>query len=515
MEATRTTDHSADAVWQALANRIWQDGGEIHPSLELREQSPGHRGVFCTQPIGVGETLIRLPSHLAVDGRHFPRTYDSHAADNAAVGDSTSKQLPRAASPWLRCLAAYYQASRRSEAKPYLQSLPETYETAAAWKTDEIDSFLAGTSTVGGSSIGWQADRALVEERYHGQIRPYLVACQLLEGTDPSDLSAELEEFQRASQCLSTRGFHLEKKEEDATFNDYTGPFLLPAVDLLNHAVGDKKCTTLQRDVEGNFSMQTERSITAGEEVLHSYGDSLTACQCFQTFGFVPEAAMSNVLQCHPSDPITPALLTKVSVLEACWQVIESDLPGRLGQIMQERNMEDEVWTVSVDRRRTADFISDDILIVYQHPLSNEVVTTACLPFLPICAYREASQGLLGREILEDFFLGNLVCTSLLRAIKAKLDTYTPVYWHGARVDDDAVLLRDLLASADGSDATTHQQGKHKRRLMYGLTLRLEEKACLRALQEEVRQTLHQMLSEEDYQGLSSELEQVSKKQRL
>jgi hypothetical protein len=354
-----------------------------------------------------------------------------------------------------------------------LQSLPETYET--------------------------------VEERYHGQIRPYLVACQLLEGTDPSDLSAELEEFQRASQCLSTRGFHLEKKEEDATFNDYTGPFLLPAVDLLNHAVGDKKCTTLQRDVEGNFSMQTERSITAGEEVLHSYGDSLTACQCFQTFGFVPEAAMSNVLQCHPSDPITPALLTKVSVLEACWQVIESDLPGRLGQIMQERNMEDEVWTVSVDRRRTADFISDDILIVYEQPLSNEVVTTACLPFLPICAYREASQGLLGREILEDF----------LRAIKAKLDTYTPVHWHGARVDDDAVLLRDLLASADGSDATTHQQGEQKRRLMYGLTLRLEEKACLWALQEEVRQTLHQMLSEEDYQGLSSELEQVSKKQRL
>lgn len=91
-----TEEHSADNVWQALANRIRQDGGEIHPSLELCEQSPGHRGVFCTQPIGVGETLIRLPSHLAVDGRQLPRTYDSPAADNDAVGvgDSTSKQQP-------------------------------------------------------------------------------------------------------------------------------------------------------------------------------------------------------------------------------------------------------------------------------------------------------------------------------------------------------------------------------------------------------------------------------------
>jgi hypothetical protein len=50
---------------------------------------------------------------------------------------------------------------------------------------------------------------------------------------------------------------------------------------------------------------------------------------------------------------------------------------------------------------------------------------------------------------------------------------------------------------------------------MYGLTLRLEEKACLRALQEEVRQTLHQMLNEEDYQGLPGDLEQASKKQRF
>ena len=71
-----------------------------------------------------------------------------------------------------------------------------------------------------------------------------------------------------------------------ATAGPYLGPFLLPVMDLLNHSDSPKhKVTTFQRDGQTkDFYMMAERDIEEGEEILHSYGDKLTAAQLLLTF---------------------------------------------------------------------------------------------------------------------------------------------------------------------------------------------------------------------------------------
>eukprot|EP00977_Amphora_coffeiformis_P020486 scaffold8306_cov171-Amphora_coffeaeformis.AAC.3 len=521
-----------NTTWRTLVDWIRQEGGQVHEGLTLKNVSAGNRGVFATRVIPQGETLIRLPSHLSVDGRSMPVEYNSDGKEK------------KTASPWLRCLGAYYKAQRGDETDSnkwmaYLQSLPTFYETVAAWEEAEIEIFLAGTSTQGGSAVAWHSDVSFVRERYMTQIRPYLqqtcppIGNMFLENNNsPSD--AELERFTTASACLSTRCFHLEAtsevgaaveeaevENEDAkpasrnnrTDDDeeatYTGPFLLPVIDLLNHAASNESgyCTTLHRDADGSFYMKAERPIAANQEILHSYGDHLTASQCLQTFGFVPTSRMHTIVNDDKPEGyrnLTPALLRKQDVLETCWNVIASDLPTRLAAAMTD--MEDEAWIVKVDRRRTADFISDDLIVDYSTSMTDEIVTTACLAFLPVCAYREAAQALLSAEILDDFFLGTLVCTSLLQVLQAKLEQYRPITWEGTVYEDDAQLLRQLLlmSTADGGTTSLPQQ-----RLMYGLTLRLEEKMCLHSLRRTVVETLSRL--EED---LPEDM-QATKKQKF
>jgi hypothetical protein len=269
----------------------------------------------------------------------------------------------------------------------------------------------------------------------------------------------------------------------------YSGPFLLPVIDLINHS-SEKKCTTLHRvrardqDV---FVMMAEHSVSAGEEILHSYGD-LTAGQCLQTFGFVPETAVQRAASSSSasSTNFTPAILSKTEdILPACWEVIESDLPSQLAASMQEQNMEDEIWTVKVDRNRKTDFLPNELLISVDsdNMWTDELVTVTCLPFLPACAASEiTARTLLDRSMLEDYYLCKLVCTAMLKAIDKKLKRYTSVQADEWPTDDQELLI-ELLASKQ-VDTPSSQ------RLMYGLTVRLEEKQSLATLRGEVIATL-------------------------
>jgi hypothetical protein len=570
---------TTDETWNHLVAWIKQAGGYVHGDLQLRaidndpqqqqqehahkqEKAQEHRGVFCSQhTIKKGECLIRLPAALAVSGKDLPSQYKLLLPGSAVTNTA------RMVSTWLRCLAAYYQAQQDPAQKAYMASLPESYETIFEWSDDEIRSYLAGTTTAtAGSDVGWNQQgtgdgggndagvgesqqRQLLRERYRDQIRPYLQHCGCLGDDNDKDTDkgavvisdTELDRFQRACQCLSTRGFHLTLPEQDdadagadvTSSAPYNGPFLLPWIDLLNHRSSstssshadgssdtannnnnnnDSKCTTLTRLPDDTFVMLAERDILPGQEILHSYGDDLTASQCLQTFGFVPETAVERACRSLSSNinssiPVTPAVLSKTAVLEACWAVMESNIPEQLAASMREQEMEDEVWAVAVDRSRTATFIPDDLLIELSdsESLTDELVTLACVPFFPRCAYAEMSaRTLLDVSMLEDYYLGKLVCTSLLKAIQSKLETYTPVRRTNGNVngsnDINDVMEpagdRELLQQVVQQEQTNPNIST--RRLMYGLVIRLEEKACLEALRRNVIGILARLDEEAD-----------------
>jgi len=515
----------APSVWSELKSWVARNGGQVNPSLILREADL--RGVFASQAIGEGEVLIYIPLSLSINGQSLPNYY---------MLDEQKRQ----ASPWLRCLSAYLQQAQASakdhaNKSPYLTSFPQSYETLWRWSEAEVDQFLAGTSppsTTVASSESWKLDLTALQQRYMQQIRPYLVHCRIAKDSQPDAYDLEHIEFQQfatACQVLSTRGFHMEaykdgnKDSKKPSFADpsYSGPFLLPVMDMLNHASKSmgQTCTTLQRQTTAvagdSFVMVAERNIAVGEEIFHSYGD-LSSSQFLASFGFVPNDKIDLAAQKTTGSavPTTPVILSKMAIFESCWEVIESELPEKLTASMKEQDMEDEVWSLQVERYRKADYVPEEILVSVASSsvaiddasssgvqdldlLTEELVTACCVPLLPRCAYSEITERtLLDRNILEDYFLGKLVGAVMLKAIEQKLASYTPISEDVVRrllgngiktekLDDDCLLLQ-ALRSAENADNNSEELELQRQRLSYALTVRIEEKNTLVALRRQV-----------------------------
>jgi hypothetical protein len=475
------------------------------------------------------------------------------------------------ASPWLRCLGALLQAKKESlpsakhiptnatltSTTPYIQSLPasDEYETLFQWSLHEIQKYLGGTTL--GKVLLLDRNEKSLEKRYQLGVVPFLQHLGVLDKkrqrrgdtTAPTDELAKTKEFSsflEASMCISTRGFHLmdtgeEKEDEkkvDAAQPAYDGPFLLPVIDLLNHDPA-KACTTLQRDAAtGNFSMVAERPLVAGEDVMHSYGDSLTSAQLLQTFGFVPRSHTEKVLKSSGSVTTTPTSLHKIDhVIRASLIMKSSSFPKELQEnilgtyrkkIKRQDNADatalhiddDKVWQVEdIPDRRMADSISEEFLLSVADSgrlLRDDLITLCVVQFLPEEAFDdvfsdERSSTRLDRSILEDDnYLGMLVCHTILTAISIKADEYAAPLVIGSTssgkkrpasgvigfptskavevstnkiestINDDRKILSHMMTKAAWS--------QQEERETYGRTIRVEELSNLLALTLEIQQ---------------------------
>jgi len=657
-----TSSSSSSISWYSdLIQWIHNNGGYIHEDLLLQQEeeeeeqdqeavlssnsknsksSSNHniRGIWAIQDIPKGTVLIRLPIQLAVSGKSFPSIYRANSTTKivgGVRGREEEVELERKASPWLRCVTALMslylnsQKSHHGNGKSndingnkwefYLNSLPNDYDSIlveSSWPDEDIDIFLAGT-TIG--SIA-QKDRLsnTLRERFDLSVKPYLIANKIIgvEDDNDDDLFAL---FQKACACVSTRGFHLghsnndgrnnenverqhhkEKEEEtDSSTDDYTGPFLLPFIDLLNHtSSAHVKCTTLQRntmarrssnntnttttstDGSGYFSMMAERHVNKGEEILHSYGQNLTSGQLFQTFGFIEESLIRRAATITIQDVngnsnsnskskmllaqqgLTPAILSKNDILEACQYIAFSKVPQELEyQLTTTPELCDcddfDYWDLpspqSLKKRNEEKVIQqsipEDFTISIHEPLPCDVVTCCCIQFLPDEVYDEMimscdddddrgeddttkTLSMLSPEImLQDYFLGNLVIKTILHALERKALQYNhdmerfffvnmnqqhndscdshndqSILWN--QIHRDQCLLNHLLHSQPQQDENEKKHGIHLmpnnknqyQHAMYGLTLRIEEMTCLYQLELQCQQWLQSFPQQQEQQ---------------
>eukprot|EP00592_Proboscia_alata_P022157 CAMPEP_0194421492 /NCGR_PEP_ID=MMETSP0176-20130528/20724_1 /TAXON_ID=216777 /ORGANISM="Proboscia alata, Strain PI-D3" /LENGTH=635 /DNA_ID=CAMNT_0039229627 /DNA_START=40 /DNA_END=1944 /DNA_ORIENTATION=- len=372
-----------------LVSWIEDHGGYIHQSLTLFVNTNDRdRGIRTTRSIPPNELLIRLPCHLALCGAFTAsKSSDPGLTDDKGVDTGQDAHTP---SDWLKCVACLYQhrhannplpvtpqpdithtpgenassnpcvrnqtqanANHPINDHPYLESLPQSYETLDAWDS-ELE-LLCGTHIH--ELVVSDRKHQITKSRFESHVRPFLQTYLRSCGVDAA---VSYEEFQTCVQIISTRGFHTQPPPTgDDTAQAYSGPYLLPFIDLLNHTSDrGKKCTTLKRQSspsnkaarastttaqpsskkhpntnDASFVMVAERPIQAGEELLHSYGEDLTSSQFLQTFGFVPtelsRAACSAVLktdmpntrnECTP-DILTCAVLKRDDIMKHCRQI--------------------------------------------------------------------------------------------------------------------------------------------------------------------------------------------------
>ena len=558
-----TTSTNGSAWYDELVRWIRRNGGEIHPSLGLCIVNDTSRGIKASRDIDKGELLIRLPCNLALDGSSLPLTFPvgeaAAASDNGDSSKSSDKKSivhTRNASPWLRCLTSLlierskHKSDKKSDGAskeqgeidfgPYLNSLPNSYDTlldASSWPDEDVSTLLAGTAL--GAMVQEERRNDVLKQRCTSSVKPYLehVGLWSSEGKNSEKHDAsKFHDFKQACACVSTRGFHLQqsdgetpwttKSSQATTDGIYSGPYLLPYVDLLNHSA-EKKCTTLQRDTKnGTFTMIAERPIKAGEEIYHAYGEDLTSAQFLQTFGFVDTGASNEAAanewsnnDCGCSDlsnefkyGTTPATISSHAVLKACRSVLDSSFPKELINTMQELDIPDETWDLPTNERDILShgLISDDILVTADNPLPDELVMLCCLPFLPDEAYDDwqSDPCVWNADILEDYFLGKLALRALMKSLGKKIEQYSAIdvstcgldvaahnNRNGGSSDDIDVLLLRRLLNIDSS----HIIDKDKRtRAIYALTIRLEEKCCLHLLKKKMISILRSLDEEED-----------------
>ena len=403
---------------------------------------------------------------------------------------------------------------------------------------------------------------------------------------DAMETSAEYQAFLEASMCISTRGFHLlptkpsshEQTEtaggatiSSTNTNSYDGPFLLPIIDLLNHDP-QNSCTTLKRHQsnENNdgsyFAMVAERDIAQGEEIFHSYGSDLTSAQLLQTFGFVPRNNSTGALAAVASDPLkvsqssTPVgFSTKDHLLVASKSLKASSFPDTIMDRIRAQSsdsaerddgnfedIEDDCfWEVCDIPDRPKMVSSDEFLISASQMggsdstflLTDDIVTLMAAQFLPEDAYDEifpsgndnSNTVELDRSILsEDYYLGVLVCKSLVLACFLKARTYVhDLDCEGSKnktfkkEPEDFVLkaiavatssgivgqyISSLLKSASAKvrellETKNEENSASKLREVYGRTIRIEEMTNLLAFCKEIEDLMVTLSLDDDADG--------------
>lgn len=539
-----------DPNWYArLSDWINKNGGYIHESLRLGEQSPDARGIFTNTEIKKGTLLIRLPFSLAISGHGLPSEFE--------VKDILSETTTRNASDWLRCTTEIFAAIKDSNLLEYTLSLPLSYETILSeicWPNSKVKNYLGGTTL--GKMILQDRTSSTLKTRFEKRVKPYLIVNNLVgDGESNSKTDDELfKVFEMACACVSTRGFHLRDNVDEKSSRDKKGPFLLPFIDLLNHTSNPKdKCTTLRRQTVNSdpvgekdfFLMSAERDISGGEEILHSYGSTLSSGQLLQTFGFVETSLINRAIRLsflsENQNAVTPAVLSLNSIVNACAKFASSHEREELENIIsQNPNLEDfDVWDLpsasDLEARNSGEIrrsITNDILINYYEPISEDLITLCCAQFLPIDAYTEICSGgendesmtlsTLSVDILEDFFLGSLVLKAIMLSIDDRLAEYSTVLIpYRTTVNDgiaptseielDRASLEFLVKELEHDSRVCSASREDLVHATYGLTLRIEEKSCLLKLKYECNTRLKAIL---DMQEIECD-ENPSKRNKL
>ena len=492
--------------------------GYVHPALTLRGAGPS-RGVISTAAIAKGELLIRISSDHVLSGA-------TETVGGGETGKVQASPWLRCVGAFLKAKRNTKNQEGDGNFPPlnyhpYLNSLPtfEEYETLHNWssETNEVESFLKGTTL--GNLVSLDRSTKGTQTRYRNTVEPYLIkvgaideiptgAKRNADENDGIETSAGYRAFLEASMCISTRGFHLlptatPTKSREGSTKSYDGPFLLPIIDLLNHDP-QHACTTLRRyhSTETNggsyFAMMAERDIVGGEEIFHSYGSDMTSAQLLQTFGFVPGnhstealAAAAAEKPTHVSKFSTPVGLSARDHLVAASRAVKaSSFPDTLidrirSQSEQSTNGDEEYdeddsfWEVCDIPDRLKMTSNEEFLISASQArcdddeplLSEDIVTLMAAQFLPEDAFDEIfptgentlNEVLLDLSILtEDYYLGMLVCKSLLVALFLKARDYT--LDTGAEEGNDKTVTedpRDLVMKAISAATPSGVVGKY------------------------------------------------------
>ncbi|KAL3141212.1 hypothetical protein ABBQ38_003551 [Trebouxia sp. C0009 RCD-2024] len=429
-----------------FASWLGGQGGYLNPKLKAFTEvdDNGDRGIVAEEDIEEGQQLMLIPLSCCL---HMPTQQEQAASQgqHTAALQYLSTEQTRL-SPFLSTvLLLLYEVGQGTASRfhAYLQTLPQEHDCVLCWSKGQL-SELEGTAI----EIAGDSTRTV----FGREVLPIMQQQQQLWPPDVQTYEA----FELYAGLVQSRAFHmLSENWLTGLAQEGVELYMLPAIDMINHATEPGKRNTLLRKssaemtvkvdgapltLHGFFTMKAERDISKGEQLLHTYGD-LSDAQLLQTYGFV-EAFQPGYENPHNFVPVPVHL-----VLQSC---SESGDETALACFESKKRLLEQ-----------AKLLRNAFVVTAQDPLPDDLVTAVQVMHMEPHEFSELEKVeatddmgeastsqpasaepqpafLLGTGFMNDTSDAQAVCTTLLRLVDKLLRRYPTTL-----KDDAAALHRD------------------------------------------------------------------------
>ncbi|PFH62525.1 hypothetical protein XA68_13264 [Ophiocordyceps unilateralis] len=437
MEASSDFGHQTQvfSCWfKALSGAVLSDAVEI---ADLRSRDAG-RGVVATRDISADTVLFRIPRKAIISietsdlRQRLPQLFHSH-------GDDDEQQELDAWSALILVLMYEHFLGSDSSWKPYLDVLPETFDTPMFWSDQELAELQA-------SALPSKIGKAEADDTFRTRLLPVIRGrpdvFRSSEGYSDQQL---LGLAHRMGSTVMAYAFDLENDEDDDEANedgwvenreDKALMGMVPMADMMN---ADAEFNAHVNHEDEHLTVTSLRPIQAGEEILNYYGPHPNS-ELLRRYGYVTDK--------H----------ARYDIVELPWSRIEDATAAHL-------NLPQDVIDKSRIRMQEDDELEDSFVLerVSNEPLSDGTLDgTASVSEVPADLHRQLKallKILQGRDVLDKRARDEVQTVILTRALVAVESSYR------TSMAEDELLLRQ-----DG--------GLSKRRKM-AIQVRLGEKRLI------------------------------------
>ncbi|KAJ2891614.1 set domain protein [Zalerion maritima] len=262
-------------------------GATFHDHLDIRDlrfQEAG-RGIIAVSDIPEDTTLFTIPRTAIINTvtSQLSSLAPSVFAESQQLGEedgSESDGEPGAQVPdqWLSLILVMiyeYLNSTASPWKPYLDVLPDSFETPMFWSSDELSQLQA-------SSIVDKIGKEQADEMFRSKIVPVVTKYESVfypDGNPKLTDDSLIALAHRMGSTIMAYAFDLENEEDMAVSDEDDGWVedkeaqvmmgMVPMADILN---ADAEFNAHVNHGENDLTVTSLRPIKAGEEVLNYYG---------------------------------------------------------------------------------------------------------------------------------------------------------------------------------------------------------------------------------------------------
>lgn len=307
MVVLRGPQIASTSAIDSLEAMLSQRGAHIS-NVQVKESTPGHRGLFAIRDMPSGTPFIRIPAPMLISSTSSRKAPHVDAVLSAVEADNLHERLPDALSDSaaiLLFLMAEFAKEDESNWKLWFDSLPTRFHTPFAMDREDVDDLLSGTTLL----PLVETLRNELREMYDEWFIPYAVFRN--REVYPSE-TCTFEKFLYAHSIIESRAF----KIDDVTM-------LVPFADMANHhpcqsplrtakargwiVVDSPEASVDQNGADLGLELHIgDQPVRQGQELCISYG-ALPNWQLLLHYGFAlqsnPEDSVVVSLQVPDDDP--------------------------------------------------------------------------------------------------------------------------------------------------------------------------------------------------------------------